>query len=261
VFYSRRPLCKALRDRRWEATSKASATSHRDFRNTMMTLYTRILKFQATYVCYLSGKMVHRLANDVVKWSDWEGLMKEIIDANNKLNSLDKKWTSLGKQEDWELWIKRHEQDSRKLGGIQDGVDGIQSNFLDAQRDKDRSQLLEWLRTVGENVSASDYYNSVSGKRGKLKTGNWLLADPAFKKWESGLNKFLWLHGKGNCVPPAPKRDLVLMNQLGLESRSLGTDIPNPWLLYLTVAQHQSSRSFARISQPIPALCGGVFLH
>lgn len=66
----------------------------------MMTLYTRILKFQATYVCYLSGKMVHRLANDVVKWSDWEGLMKEIIDANNKLNSLDKKWTSLGKQED-----------------------------------------------------------------------------------------------------------------------------------------------------------------
>lgn len=186
--------------------------SHANFRDTMRTLYTHILEFQATYVCYLSGKMLHRLANDMTKWSDWDGLMEKIRVSNAKLDSLDKHWAYLNKEECWKHWKKRLDQDSCNLEAIQDGVQKIQSSLFNAQTDKDRSQLLQWLRSVGESVSALDGYKTHSRKRGNLETGNWLLVDPAFRKWKREPNQFLWLHGKGISILLAVSNDLVLID-------------------------------------------------
>jgi N-terminal domain of NWD NACHT-NTPase len=169
---------------------EVATTSNNAFRNSMMALYTSVLKFQVTIITYHSGKKLQRLVDDVAKWTDWDGLTDEIRAAYKGLDSIAKRWITFGEQTDRELLKRSLEQRFQHLVANQ-------NKLLDIQRNRDRSRHLKWLQSVGENVSASEFQNNLSGHRGKLETGEWLLADPKFMKWEKEPNQFLWLYGKG----------------------------------------------------------------
>lgn len=62
-----------------------------------------------------------------------------------------------------------------------------------AQRDSNRSQLLNWL----SSVDPSEGYNDARKKHEK-NTGNWLIRkNEDFEKWKTAPNSLMWLSGKG----------------------------------------------------------------
>jgi hypothetical protein len=55
---------------------------------------------------------------------------------------------------------------------------------------ENRDIILNWLSPINFFLRHAD----ISQVRAK-ETGGWLLADPVFKKWESGSGSTLWCHG------------------------------------------------------------------
>ncbi|KAJ7318937.1 hypothetical protein DFH08DRAFT_1086305 [Mycena albidolilacea] len=64
----------------------------------------------------------------------------------------------------------------------------------------ERTQIIEWLSPINFFLRHAD----ISRAR-QAGTGGWLLADPLFKKWESGSGRTLWCRG----IPGAGKTVLV----------------------------------------------------
>ncbi|KAJ7458308.1 hypothetical protein B0H11DRAFT_1817909 [Mycena galericulata] len=66
----------------------------------------------------------------------------------------------------------------------------------------DRTQIIDWLSPINFFLQHAD----ISQER-QEGTGGWLLADPRFQQWESGLRTTLWCHG----IPGAGKTVLASM--------------------------------------------------
>ncbi|KAJ7351586.1 hypothetical protein DFH08DRAFT_993239 [Mycena albidolilacea] len=87
--------------------------------------------------------------------------------------------------------------------GGQGGVgQGPTINFNYGNKEEEHKKIIDWLSPINFFLRQAD----ISREREK-GTGGWLLADPVFKKWESGSGSILWCHG----IPGAGKTVLVSM--------------------------------------------------
>jgi hypothetical protein len=75
--------------------------------------------------------------------------------------------------------------------GGQGGVgQGPTVNFNYGNKEEERKKIIDWLSPINFFLRQAD----ISQLREK-GTGGWLLADPTFKKWESGSGSTLWCPG------------------------------------------------------------------
>jgi hypothetical protein len=72
-------------------------------------------------------------------------------------------------------------------GGIGQGPT-VHFNYGD--KEEERKKIIDWLSPINFFLQHAD----ISQLREK-GTGGWLLANPVFKKWESGSGSTLWCHG------------------------------------------------------------------
>src|SRR6187402_3525093 len=68
---------------RWEQnvdehSREAFLPTHQEYRDTLKELYVRVLKFQATSICYYSKHGALRVGLDVIKWDNWDSLLEEV---------------------------------------------------------------------------------------------------------------------------------------------------------------------------------------
>jgi hypothetical protein len=63
-------------------------------------------------------------------------------------------------------------------------------NFNYGDKEEERKKIIEWLSPINFFLRQADILQMQA-----KGTGGWLLADPVFKNWESGLGSTLWCHG------------------------------------------------------------------
>jgi hypothetical protein len=167
--------------------------SHVGYRDTLKELYARILKFQATSVCYYAKNAAFRLGSDMAKSDNWDLLLDDIKTQETAFCAINTIWNETRYQEEWKALNKRHQESMKNLISIVNDVSGLREAIEDAQRDNQRKELLSWL----SSIDPSENYNSARGKR-EAKTGDWLVeGNEDFKHWGKAPNSLLWLHGKG----------------------------------------------------------------
>lgn len=166
--------------------------SHVGYKDTLKTLYTLILKFQATSVCYYSRNTASRTILDMVKWDDWDALLADVKTQEEAFCAVNKIWKDTKYEEECIAHEKRHQENMESLKSIGSDVSALREIIKDAQQDTQRKGLLDWLTSI----DPSENYNSAR-RRHKDKTGDWLIKENEdFKQWQQNPNSLLWLHGK-----------------------------------------------------------------
>lgn len=175
---------------------KAFLPSHIVYRDALKELYTRILKFQATSVCYYSRNGAFRVGLDMVRWDSWESLLANIKTQEEEFRKINEIWKDVRYGEECYALEKRHQESMKSLNSIGIDVSGLRKAIEEAGRDSRRQELLDWLSSIDPSTN----YNSAR-KKHESKTGDWFVEhNDCFKHWEDNSNSLLWLHGKGTTI-------------------------------------------------------------
>ncbi|KAK3395214.1 hypothetical protein B0H63DRAFT_427281 [Podospora didyma] len=189
---------------RYETTPTPTATTkkpqtrpptppHRDYKESIKALYSQIITFQATYVCFFSNhNTAARWLLDAVKLQDWDTMIQAITLKNGDIKSLDHHWRDYMQQEEWAAMAKRHDENLEMLDALREEIQRFYDLVSTAKREQDRSSLLSWLQTV----TPSTHHDAAVAQRRKYATGRWFLQSGDFTNWERGPNSFLWVIGK-----------------------------------------------------------------
>jgi N-terminal domain of NWD NACHT-NTPase len=189
---------------RYESTSNKKienriTISHKQYRECIKSLYSEIIIFQATYICYLSDQnTVERWIQDIANWQNWDSKIKTITQKNEDLKALDQHWRDNVQQEQWKVMTMQHDESIKKLDYIGKEISRFYKLVSEAKMQEEREGILGWLQTV----MPSDYYDAAVAKREKYATGKWFLESDYFTNWKKQSNSFLWLVGKGMSVIP-----------------------------------------------------------
>jgi hypothetical protein len=181
-------------------------TSHVAYRDTLKALYTEILTFQATWICFFSTNGFKRVMKDSVKLGDWEDMLTNIKRKEENLKGMDELWRDTKYQEDWMEKNDQHRERVGKLDEVKKQLSDLREAINAAQREEKRKELLDWLTTVDYSTS----YNSALQKR-HSETSGWLVNKlEVFHKWKDSPNSLLWLHGKGLVQFSSQAQPIVL---------------------------------------------------
>ena len=191
--------------RRYESKTgkqELSLPSHAAYKDALEMLYRQILRFQATSYCYYAHNAAFRLGLDVIMWNGWDTLLEEIQKQESAFGAVNDNWRDMKYDEECLAAEKRHQEALRSWEAIGTDVSGLREAIEDAQAEKKRTGLLDWLCAV----DPSEMYNAASDKR-ESGTGAWLVKDgEEFKVWKETPRSLLWLHGKRT---PASSRESV----------------------------------------------------
>jgi hypothetical protein len=171
---------------------EANLSVHISYREELKILYVKILTFQATCLCHLSHRTGGRIFRDMIDWTDWNELSMAIDTQKERMTEIETQWRDFKLQEQWNTEEKRHNEQMDCLNPISSEVRRIKDFTVQAQQDKNRLRLLEWLSS--EDFSAR--YNDISSRREK-STGDWLVKNGRYNDWKKRSSSFLWLYGKG----------------------------------------------------------------
>ncbi|KAI8188598.1 hypothetical protein K4K48_006468 [Colletotrichum sp. SAR 10_66] len=172
--------------------SEAGGPSQITYRSALTTLYHHVLKFQMTSYCYYSRSTAYRLGLDSVKWYEWEDLLEKIKEQERVFSAVLNGCRDVRYDEECYAAKQRHEQVISCWQAIGTDVSGLLSAVREAQREKKRTELLQWLCAV----DTSSLYNDARDKH-QTGTCSWLVEDSKyFKKWMKSPKSLLWLNGK-----------------------------------------------------------------
>lgn len=144
-------------------------------------------------MCYYSKNTGSRAILDMVKYDDWNSLVDSIRTQEEEFRKINELWKDTKYEEECTAVEKRHQESMKSLVSISSDVSGLRKAIEDAQHDRQRKELLDWL----SSIDPSENYNSARDKH-EATTGNWLLnGNEDFKRWKTASNSLLWLHGKG----------------------------------------------------------------
>jgi hypothetical protein len=189
---------EGLYHRRYERDESSSngekssiPTSAVRYRESLKSLYVAILKFPATFVCFLSQGIGPRFALNTVGWTKWDDLFNDVGDKASKFENIVLQLKD--EQYDDECHAKRERYEKlTKLAAIEEEVARIDKMIDMNRRDGQFIGLLRWLSSVDPSIN----YNSARESHLPL-TGDWLvLRNEEFRKWIHTENSLLWLNGK-----------------------------------------------------------------
>lgn len=174
--------------------------SHREYKNGLERLYRQILKFQVTVYCYFTNDSASRFALDIIKRNDWNQLFDGISEQETLFAKLVTTWRDIQYDNECSAAENRHQETMNLWFTIGESVSSLERAIKDAQKQKDRIKLLQWLC----DIDHTELYNSARRKH-MGGTGEWFIdRNEAFKAWKEStvLKSFLWLHGKGMSEKP-----------------------------------------------------------
>lgn len=183
--------------RRWEANADKNdradfMPSHKGYRDTLKALYIQVLKYQATSVCYFTRNGGLRILADMVKWHAWEDMLKDVQKQDEAMCRTYDRLSDVKIEEEFEKLDKRHEQMVEIFNSGFDDVAALREAVERAQRDRERTELLDWLSSVDPSLN----YNNARTKH-ENGTGDWLIRNnDDFDSWKVAPNSLMWLNGK-----------------------------------------------------------------
>lgn len=184
--------------RRYESKTRDDQSfqqSHREYKNGLERLYRQVLKFQATTYCYFTNDSASRLLSDMIKQNNWDQLIDGVREQEAMFAKLATTWSDIQYDNECSAAENRHKEMMNLWFTIGANVSSLERAVKDAQEQKDRIELLQWLC----DIDHTELYNSARRKHTD-GTGEWLIdRSDEFRTWEERIvsKSFLWLHGKG----------------------------------------------------------------
>ncbi|TGO37662.1 hypothetical protein BHYA_0092g00450 [Botrytis hyacinthi] len=138
--------------------------------------------------------------------AELDGIKKELDTFSKQQNHIGKLksliWPFKKKDVDKHVdFIDKHKHDLMLAFGVEnlhvsmrdhDILEDIQSEIRAAQRDEERSQIIEWLAKSLPDPSAE---HNIAREKFQEGTGSWLIDGDHLKTWSKTNNSFLWLNG------------------------------------------------------------------
>ncbi len=121
---------EALYLRRYESAEndrdrREFAPSHVGYKDSLTELYLRILKFQATSVCYYSRNSAVRIGSDMLKWDDWDVMLMDIQSQESEFEVINNLWKDTKYEADSLAVKDRHRQHMNSLLNIEGDISDI----------------------------------------------------------------------------------------------------------------------------------------
>ena len=115
---------EALYHERYEVANnyQNGLVSHIEYRESLKELYSSILLFEATSVCYLSRNTASRIALDAIKWNNWKTLLASIKSQEEMFSSVNELWKETKYQEECKAANLRHLQQLESIDAVGDEV-------------------------------------------------------------------------------------------------------------------------------------------
>ncbi|KAE8143474.1 hypothetical protein BDV38DRAFT_277493 [Aspergillus pseudotamarii] len=163
------------------------------FQATLVSIYSKILEFQARAVCYIHRYSASQLLRDIFKWDGWADLLQ---DFETSQRSLDRFTSIIG-----------HAELTQKL-----------EELLDASRKRDI-----WTTTSARDERVKRFFNLLytcpykdrKDRNSKRVPGTceWFTSHPIFKDWQQRTNNefpgLLWVSADPGCGKSVLTRYLV----------------------------------------------------
>jgi hypothetical protein len=185
-----------LYQRRYEGQNKVDEPfpeAHSKYKATLEHLYQQILSFQIHCYCYYTQSKASRLFNEFSKKNDWDGLVEEIRRQEAQMAAIDKIWRDQRYDDECAASERQYQGTILNLKTISANILGLQEAVEDANRDRNQTELLDWLC----DIDPSDIYNAALNRH-KAGTSEWLIKEnEQFTSWVQSPSSFLWLYGKG----------------------------------------------------------------
>lgn len=181
----------------------------RDFENTVVELYKRILEFQIRLVRQHSHSWAKRYGRDVLKIDDWMSLTSQIKELETKCTELAQ---DLSRER-----VERALQDSER--NMRCGLEKIQQELERTTRGIEQQTMMQsiWRQTDEEReciqlFRQSNPYENQKNRtpRRVLETGLWFLENKKFLDWrENEGPDLLWLSAKPGSGKSVLARTLI----------------------------------------------------
>lgn len=182
------------------------------FKESLEILYQEILRFQVGSYCYYDTNAALRLGQDIIKWNGWDNTLEKIREQEDRFASVNAIWMDITYAEERSAAHKRHLEAMRCWQTVGTDTSSLLEVVRDAQAEKKREGLLDWLCTV----DPSEAYNAARDKHMRGTSG-WLVEDSKeFQGWKQSAGSVLWLNGKRASVCPCLHRAVPTTNLLQL---------------------------------------------
>lgn len=146
--------------------------SHCEYKNGLEQLYRQILKFQARAYCYFTDGSAYRFCFDIMKQNDWDQLIGGICDQETMFSKLSETWRDIHYSDECLAAENRHQETINLWFTIGESVSSLERAIQEAQHQKSRIDLLNWLC----DIDYTALYNSARHSHAD-GTGEWLIGD------------------------------------------------------------------------------------
>ncbi|KAM0522461.1 hypothetical protein ACHAPE_002051 [Trichoderma viride] len=190
-LYSRRYALEKMTD-----GCQSPSLDHLAYKRALEAQYRNILRFQAETYCHLAKNAAHRFGLDAVKWNDWEAMIDDVRSQEDALAALDNLWHDAQYSQDSLAVKKQHQESLAAWLTISEDVSSLRKAIAEAEKDRDRADLLLWLC----QVDPSQMYNAARDKH-EVGTSEWLMENQELLAWEKEDKSLLWIHaGSGKSI-------------------------------------------------------------
>jgi N-terminal domain of NWD NACHT-NTPase len=120
---------ESLYHRRYESNSAEQDRDflpfHLGYRDTLKELYAKILKFQATAVCYYSRSGGIRVSSDMIKMDSWDSLLADIRAQEMEFSKINDLWKDTKFEEECIALNERHQENVKNIVTLSTDVSGL----------------------------------------------------------------------------------------------------------------------------------------
>jgi N-terminal domain of NWD NACHT-NTPase/NACHT domain len=159
-------------------------TLKKEFEDAVISLYARILEYQANAACYFGRNTFVRFLRNIPKMDKWVELLTEIRGLDAHCRELTEIFDS-----------KDQKKVNETLKDILDGQDRQIYKLLGALRDEDdkNKEIIRWVSDIEVVVD----HDRVREKLGPSywNSGGWLLTRDEFIRWKEAVSGVFWLQG------------------------------------------------------------------
>jgi hypothetical protein len=148
----------------------SSLPSHVVYRDALKELYTSILKFLASTVCYCSRNGLLKIGTDIVKWDKWDSLLEDVTKLEADFQEVYKILNDEIGQDESEALDARHKERMAAMNTMSNDMSGLRKAIEDEQQNQRRKELLDWLSSIDPSM----HFNRAR-KKHESSTGSWLL--------------------------------------------------------------------------------------
>lgn len=197
------PLCKIRENLYLNEQPADSANANISFENSVIELYTHIVEYQASLLCYLSKSFIRRGGRTLFKSDDWRGWLDHIETCFKTCCSYTELFDIDAARRAWKEQYWQASQQTRLQESILEAITTTRNERRMERREEQHERLTQSLSSNYEEQK------NLNPKR-VAGTCEWFLESDKFRDWRDATDsRILWVSADPGCGKSVLSRCLI----------------------------------------------------